>query len=154
MISAYLLRNLELFNGLSDHEIALIAQVSRNEQFSSGQMLFKEGEPAVKIYALIEGEVEILKHDAGNVIIVDRVVPGKIFGWSALTEPAVLTASARTVKPTKLIVTDNNKLKCLFEKNPRMGYVVMSNLTRVISQRLSHFSKKLLEQNKKGGEKE
>lgn len=151
MVSVKQLKDIELFKGLTPDELQSIRQLTAEENYGSRQKVFEEGDPALKLYMLVEGEVEIKKwvDNKSKQVVVDTVTPGKIFGWSSLTEPRTLTASAWSTKPTRFIIFSNGKLRKLFEKNTRIGYVVMLNLAQVISQRLRHTSEHLLKQSLK-----
>lgn len=146
MIPIDLVKNIELFKGLTADELELVRRLANEESYEINQKLFAEGERALNLYIIIDGEVAIKKQIEGKsgFLPVDTVVPGKIFSWSALTEPRTLTASAWTTKPTRLIAFSGDKLLTLFKENTRIGYVVMFNLAHVISQRLRHISDYLL----------
>ncbi len=151
MVSIKILKDIEIFKGLTPDELQSIRQLTAEEIYENRQKVFEEGDSALKLYMLVEGEVEIKKwvDNKSRQVVVDTVTPGKIFGWSALTEPRTLTASAWTTKPTRFIIFSNGKLRKLFEKNTRIGYVVMFNLAHVISQRLRQTSEHLLKQSVK-----
>lgn len=146
MTSIKILQGIEIFNGLAYYELESISRLATEEKYTVQQMIFEEGTPTRKLYVVAEGTVEIKKwiNNKSKQMVVDTVTPGKIFGWSALTKPPILTASAWVTKPTRLIAFSGDKLRDLFEKNTRIGYVVMSNLACVISQRLRHISEHLL----------
>jgi hypothetical protein len=62
---------------------------------------------------------------------------GEIFGWSALVPPHRLTASARCQGKADVITINGKELLELLEKGGRSGYVVMKNLSALISSRLA-----------------
>ena len=68
-------------------------------------MVFKEGGPADKMYAVISGEVEIIAR--GKVI--DTEGESSIFGQMAWAEDLPRTASAIVKSEAKLIAIDRNR---------------------------------------------
>ncbi len=80
------------------------------------------------------GVVEVTVHTAEE---------GDVFGWSAVVEPHTYTASARCIEKTEDICIKGSDLTSLFEQNPRMGYIVMRNLSSAVSSRLTDTRQKL-----------
>ena len=68
---------------------------------------------------------------------VYTVGKGEIFGWSALVPPHRLTASARCQGKADVIMINGKELMEFLEKDRRIGYVVMKNLSALISSRLA-----------------
>ena len=61
---------------------------------------------------------------------------GDTLAWSALVPPFQLTLSARSAAASKLIELFPDDLRGLFDRQPRIGFVFMSNLAKVIGGRL------------------
>ena len=78
-------------------------------------------------------------------ITVDLIEPGEIFGWSALIKPGLFTTTARCSKAARIISLPADKLKAIFDKNPRVGYGFTERLAEIISQRLRNRTDKLIE---------
>jgi len=86
----------------------------------------------MELHLCRSGKVDIvveLSQPSGVVeVTVHTAEEGDVFGWSAVVEPHTYTASARC---------------SLFEQNPRMGYIVMRNLSSAVSSRLTDTRQKL-----------
>lgn len=148
MVSLQDLRRFDIFNGLEDAELEEIAKLCREHVYEPESICFTEGGKAEDLYLLREGEVEIKielrrpwRHTKSTVATIR---PGRIFGWSALVEPGILTASARCTKRAQVITIKGADLIDLFEKKNRIGYVVMRNLSAVIGSRLTRARQRLL----------
>ena len=63
---------------------------------------------------------------------------GEVFGWAALVPPHQRTATARCVEKASVICVDGKTLMGLLDKNDHMGYVVMKNLSGILSTRLTY----------------
>jgi len=115
--------------------IGEIADQAVEEEHRAGDLLFRSGEEAKDLYILEEGSVEIFIGERGGLrFIVDRV--GEVFGWSALIEPHIYTASARCTADTKVIKIGKEAIEEIFNKYPADGLIVMRQLAGVIAQRL------------------
>jgi CRP/FNR family cyclic AMP-dependent transcriptional regulator len=141
MVSTEILRSFGLFSGLSLAELAGVAKLCRERAYESGSVIFTIGGSATDVYLLETGKVDIQIefkiYDYEIMTTVYTVGKGEIFGWSALVPPHRLTASARCEGKADVIMIDGKELMEFLEKDRRIGYVVMKNLSALISSRLA-----------------
>jgi len=141
MVSPEMLKGFSLFGGLSEAELAGIAKLCRERIYESGSGIFTIGGSAADVYLLKTGKVDIQIefkiYDYETVATVYTVGKGEIFGWSALVPPHRLTASARCEGKADVIMINGKELIEFLEKDRRIGYVVMKNLSALISSRLA-----------------
>jgi CRP/FNR family transcriptional regulator, cyclic AMP receptor protein len=141
MVSTEILKSFSLFSGLSQPELAGIAKLCRERAYESGSVIFTIGGSAIDVYLLETGKVDIQIefkiHDYEVMTTVYTVGKGEIFGWSALVPPHRLTASARSEGKADVIMINGKELMEFLEKDRRIGYVVMKNLSALISSRLA-----------------
>ncbi len=129
------INEVELFKGISSHFLNKIASHAEEQVFQAGDVLFEEGDVADYLYILEEGEIDIsIQGQKKASFQVNQ--PGQLFGWSAFVEPNRYTASAKTLKKSKVIRIDGDLLSALFEKYPSDGLTVMKRLASVIGSRL------------------
>ncbi len=110
--------------------ISLFRNATDYESFPAGQIIFQEGQPGEVMYAVSEGEVDILVHDK----VIDTVGPGGIVGEMALidTKPRSATAIAKT--DCKLVPISEKRFTFLVQQTPNFALQVM----RVMADRLRH----------------
>jgi len=141
MIPTKTLQSFSLFSGLSQTELAGIAKLCRERAYESGSVIFTIGGSATDVYLLDTGKVDIQIefkiYEYETVATVYTVGKGEIFGWSALVPPHRLTASARCEGKANVIMINGKELMEFLEKDRRIGYVVMKNLSALISSRLA-----------------
>jgi CRP/FNR family cyclic AMP-dependent transcriptional regulator len=140
-----------VFQGLNNQQLQTIASIAREEAYATGQAIFKEGEPALNFYILEEGKVilemrpaPVREHSPSPLVIIDVIVKGETFGWSALVQPHIFTLSASTADKSKVVTIGGGKLRELMDADPVMGYQVMTGLSQVIASRLGHTRQILL----------
>lgn len=145
MVSIQDLKGFELFNGLEDAALGEIAKLCRERVCEPESIYFTEGNKAEDLYLLRQGKVEIVFRSPRRCskAAVTIIGPGRVFGWSALVEPGILTASARCTKRAQVITIRGADLLDIFEKNSHIGYVVMKNLSAVIGSRLTRTRQRL-----------
>jgi len=141
MISIKILKSFNLFGGLSEAELTEIAKLCQERAYESGSVIFTIGGSATDIYLLKTGKVDIQIefkiYEYEIIATVYTVGNGEIFGWSALVPPHRLTASARCKGKADVITINGKELLNLLEKEKLIGYLVMKNLSGLISSRLA-----------------
>ncbi|MFC1904973.1 Crp/Fnr family transcriptional regulator [Chloroflexota bacterium] len=139
MISSQILKEFKLFDGLDDSELAKIADFCHERNLRAGTICFMQGGDATEVHLCRSGKVDIIiqpYEPAGTEVKVHTIKAGEIFGWSSLMEPRNYTSSAKCAVMGEEVYIKGPDLLNLFEKNLHMGYVVMRNLSAIISSRL------------------
>ena len=142
MVTVQDLKAFNLFAGLDEAELAEIARLCARRTYESGAEIFSPGTPAGDVFMLQGGndavqiEVAICEHAPRTV--VHTLQKGEFFGWAALVPPHQRTATARCVEKASVICLDGTALMDLLDKNDHMGYVVMKNLSGILSTRLTY----------------
>ena len=133
-----LLKQSELFKGVSADELKLLTPLTRSETFNTGSIVFFQDAPAEKAYLLDHGLVALKTSLSDGLEITYEMIThrGDLFGWSALVEPFQLTATAICLEKTKVLELNRKDLNRLFSQVPRLGFKVMQNLCVLIARRL------------------
>jgi CRP-like cAMP-binding protein len=108
--------------------ISLFRNATDCESFSAGQVIFQEGQPGDVMYAVSEGEVDILVRDK----VIDTVGPGGILGEMALIDAKPRSATARARTDCKLVPISEKRFTFLVQQTPHFALQVM----RVMADRL------------------
>lgn len=146
MVNVDQLTQFNIFKGLNEREIEILAGIAREETYDAGKRIFEEKALANNLYLTLDGQVEIkIRGDGDNYVIIDRIEGGDIFGWSAVVEPRTFTAAAWTTEKTNIIILGGEELGDIFEKNTHIGYRVVREIAAVISRRLKAMEKKFVE---------
>ncbi len=115
-------------------------------KLAPGEALFRAGDRATKLYILDQGELTIEIHIPNEgARVLQTVGPGEVFGWSALLEPHIETATARALEPSEVIVVEARPLLHNLESNTRLGVDLYRTLASVIASRLSATRLQLIE---------
>ena len=137
MVGLEALRKSDLFEGLSDDELAAIAKMSREETYEVGAIVFREGEVAKNLYIVREGRVAILIDiGRGKQTVIDTICRNGSFGWSAMVPPYLLTGTAKTMERTRVIIITGRELRELCRMSCGTCYTIMEKLATIISVRL------------------
>lgn len=120
---------------------AIVIQGADEQQFGAGEILFREGQPANRLYLIEEGEVALQTYVPGKGDVAMATIPaGQLLGWSWLVPPYVWHFQAQAVKPTRAVVLNGGHLLVASEQNHFLGYELMQNISRVVLEivRLTH----------------
>ena len=116
--------------------IELFRNVKETESHPAGHMIFREGEPGASMYAVQEGEVDLVIH--GN--IVETVGPGGIFGEMSLLFPDHKRIGSAIVRSDcRLVPVGERQFNFLVQQTPRFALQLM----RVIASRLIRMDARL-----------
>ena len=133
------LKSIIMFGYLKDYMLEKIAGVTSITEYRAGNYIFKEGDYADKIYAIIEGEVMLeLEKNVSTHILLDTMTRGRTIGFSALvdTEERKYTSSAKAHTDTKLYVWKGKDLEALFRQDYEMGFLFVKRIAKIIKTRL------------------
>ncbi len=137
-----LIRNVEIFRGLTDDELNEIVAISQSKQMKAGESLVEEGDIGEEFFLITEGSVEVI---VGATLPTSRTVlhlgEGQLIGEMALIDLGRRSASVRAIAdPTVVQVIHNKDFLDLCERNARVGFVVMRNMAADLSFKLRHLN--------------
>jgi CRP/FNR family cyclic AMP-dependent transcriptional regulator len=112
------LKAVPLFSGLSQPEIATLAEGAVVRTFPKNTIVVTEGERSDSLYVILSGRVKVFVSDEHGKDVVLRVEgPGEYFGELALDE-GPRTASVATLEPCKMAVIANDVVRGLLASHP------------------------------------
>ncbi|MFH1007546.1 MAG: cyclic nucleotide-binding domain-containing protein [Candidatus Latescibacterota bacterium] len=141
------LQEVSIFAGLSEAQLRRMRGVMRKEHFAPGSVVVREGDVGNAMYILEEGTVDISKtlmlrvgrHDIGQREKTMARLSGEhhaFFGEMAMLERDGRSATVRAVTPCWLFVIEREDFERVCEEDPRMGYRIVTHISRAVSGRL------------------
>ena len=139
MINGPLLKEVDIFNGLTDQQLEKVATRCREVEFNQGDIILHESEQSKEMYLIAEGEVEItlveINKESYSLLAVDgevliiRLGAGQIFGEMALVDQGLRSATVRcSTSPTRLFIIQRDDFIALCDEDSRLGFIVMRNI--------------------------
>ena len=138
-----LLRDIPLFANLSRRELTAVEQILYRRQYAAGEIIFRQSEPGVGMYIVLEGTVAILYEPTG--VTLAELRHGEFFGEIALLNETPRSATARALSACTLLGFFQPELLGLLKSDPGLGVKILLPLARIAGQRLIHADAKLLE---------
>jgi len=133
------LKSIILLSHLTDPMLEKLADVTLTAEHSAGDYIFRDGDYARYLYAIIEGKVGLELEKSTNVpVIIDTIGRGRTFGFSALVdmEQKKYTTHARVLADTKLFAWEGTELEMLFYQHYEMGFLFMKRIAKIAKTRL------------------
>jgi len=161
-----LLEGFKFFSGVASDALEIIARKGEVLELEPEEVVFHYKEPAENFYGLIKGEVDLsivftdrvlqtdIEYeesiqaslvDEEKWLVVDTVYPGQVFGWASLVGPGRRTVTAQCTEASRVIAIAAVDLKTMLEEDHSLGYLVMTKLSNIISNRLKIRTDKLIE---------
>lgn len=138
------LAKVTFFEGLTPDALAMIAQVTTEQEHPYGTRLFQYGEPGDKLYIILEGKVRISREVGGMGEEALAVLgPGEIFGEMALLDESPRSADAKAHERCRLLVITKDAFDDLLFLHKDLAYEVLWSCVRMLSSRLRETNDKL-----------
>jgi len=100
---------------------------------ATGSTLFEEGDPADGVAAILEGNVEVLKHGR----ILATLGPGSVLGELSVFVPsASRTATARASSRVRMITWRADDVQGRLARHERLATAIVADLAFVLADRL------------------
>jgi CRP-like cAMP-binding protein len=128
---------LSLFDGIPQRDLARFARISSIVELQEQEQIFGQGEPATRLFILLEGEVAIrYKPGDGDPLTVTVLGRGDVFGWSSALGRSRYTSSAYSNRQGRALSIPGAKFHALCEDHPKTGVLIIERLADVIAGRL------------------
>ena len=135
------LRRAEIFAGLIDEELLMVADLCKAVRVPAGKAVFNEGDEGDELYIIHEGSVRVMintRSPDGTFApsTINMLYKGQCFGEMILLNSAVRSATVVAADAATLIVIREPDFRQLCDSNPRIGYVVIRNLAQDLAYKL------------------
>ena len=139
MISADWLKKTELFESLEDPQLNILLSHAFVQTFPEGKTIFRQGEKAIRLYVLIEGEVDLTVKAQEQIDFMTSKIEkeGAVFGTASLMEPFRYNVTAKCLKPSQVLTLVADQIKKKMEEDPKMEMEIMKKLASIYFNRLN-----------------
>lgn len=129
-----------IFNHLDAADLQEMAKATQSESYRRGEIIYRPGEPADKLYIVHRGRIKIYRlSEAGKEQLIRILEPGDFTGELALFSRTVHDDYAEAMEDTELCTMRRNDLQEYLLKYPAISLHILSEF----SNRLSHTEKLL-----------
>ena len=101
--------------------------------FEAGAIIVRQGEPGETMFAVVEGEVEVVL--GGRIL--ETFGPGEFFGEMSLIDKTPRSADVRAKTRCRLAEVDQRRFTFMVQQTPYFAIEVMRSLTTRLRHRLA-----------------
>jgi CRP-like cAMP-binding protein len=130
------LKQVPLFQGLSERELKSIARDAREEPYSAGQNIVVEGSRSSSFFLITEGRAEIIQ--GGKAI--RKLGPGAYFGEMALFDASPRSATVKAETQVKTLVLSPQSFAAVLADN----WTVTRKILAELSARVRKFDREAI----------
>lgn len=131
------LKKIHLFHGLTEEELAAIAELLKEVPVPKGDVVFPQGKKAENFYLIYGGSVDIIRKEGSKRFRLARLVREDYFGEMALLQKRPRSATVTALADTLLLVLSRADFDKLFKQNPQLKLnLSVAIRSRQLAQRL------------------
>ncbi len=127
-----------MFRGLGAGELDSVAELCELRAYRASEIMFTESSKGEEMFIVAKGRVSIELKAKGksDQVTVHRVTEGQVLGELAIVDGGRRSATAECETDCEVIALGRGTLMALFERAPRIGYVVAMNIATMLAARL------------------
>ncbi len=137
------LARVDMFNGLSDEELASVAALCTEAAYKAGQTILSVKGVSDKVYLIRKGTVQIIANleseeeeaEPEESVLV-TLGEGQSFGEMGLVDRGARSATVRAASDAEVYVMNCDKLLALCKRDTQVGFLVMRNIAADLSFKL------------------
>lgn len=147
LIKLEALGNVNIFHGLSRHELMEVEKATYTREYKPGEYIFRKGNPGNGMYIILQGKVMIIDEtgigDEQNILA--SLESGNFLGELSLLDEAPRSASAYCSEVTEAISFFRGDLLDILNRKPLLGSKIILNVARVLGERLRATNQRVID---------
>lgn len=146
--SVHFIKGIKLFSHINDEESFYLKNIGKEESYTEGKTIFKEGADGDAFYAVISGKVRITKKSAiddKNQEVLALIREGEFFGEMALFDEGTRTANASAHTDTVLFVITADAFNTMIKNNYKLAIKLLLGFIRTLSKRLKSMNQEMVD---------
>ncbi|MFT7598875.1 MAG: CRP/FNR family cyclic AMP-dependent transcriptional regulator [Acidimicrobiales bacterium] len=136
VVEVKILKSVELFSGLDDETLHVLADASEIRKLQRGDILFAEDDEPFELFVATGGRIAMVNRSVdGRESVVALMEDGDLFGEMPLFDNRRRSTDARALEPSEVVTIPYSLLRKIYTDDPsQLWHVValLSNRIRVI----------------------
>lgn len=128
------LRESDVFEGLTDDELRVIAAIGSRRTVKRGEQLARGGSRGEELFVILRGDLRLLAHDASEKE-VRTAHPGETVPLAAIIDPPVLVTTVEAVSDGEVYAIPRIRLLDLFDEQPMIALQVYKVAAKAFEHR-------------------
>jgi CRP/FNR family transcriptional regulator len=124
------LAELPLLSQLTADQRSAVISAGHEKSLERGEILFHEGEPAEALYAVLKGQLKLVRYSPkGRELLIHLVKPGQSFAEAALFAAGTYPATAEAMQACRLWCLPRAALLELLRATPELGLAMLGSIS-------------------------
>lgn len=141
---AEILKNINIFEGLTPLERTKIAKYFRQQDYEAKAKIVNEGDPGDGMFVIKSGAVKVVKQlTKKEEKVLANLVDGDVFGEMALLDRSPRSASVYAISKVTMLELYRVSLLEMLDKESKIGVKVMYNLAKILAERIRESGDKI-----------
>ena len=112
-----------------------LTQLSRRRSYHKGEAIYRQDDPVLGLYAVLEGQVRIeIESPAGRNMIINWIGPNAVFGLLSFVGGSPQLETATAIEDSEILIFRRDGLLAYMADHPES----MLGLTRILAERWQH----------------
>jgi len=134
------LKRYSMFGGITPETFEALRPFIHLQDFNTGDHVMEEGAVNDRVFFIVSGSVEVLKHlegrDPGDCRRITVMGTGETFGEMELIDVQPCAATVRAIEPTRTLTLSNHDLYRVSKSDLKTYTLLILNLARELSRRI------------------
>ena len=140
------LRKEQFFADLTESELAVIAQITRQKKFDPDETIFKESEEGQSIYVIVSGEVKAtVSRPNGERFTLTMLKDGDIFGQMSFIDGRPRSATITAISEVDTMVIEKSDFETIINDHPRLIHKIMCKIVLNVHSILREMNSRYME---------
>jgi CRP/FNR family transcriptional regulator/CRP/FNR family cyclic AMP-dependent transcriptional regulator len=129
-------KSVDMFSVLAEPELRRLADALSERNYPTGSAIVHAEDPAGGHFFIVaEGEVAVVLETAeGKETVLAALQPGDFFGEMSLLDESPRAASARAVRPTRLMLLRREDFRRHLKESPQLSFALLVEMNRRLRQ--------------------
>ena len=134
------IRNNYLAYGLTDDQLLRVASLASERTLAADEVLCRQGDVGGEMYIVLEGHLSVQTAEGEHLADVG---PNSVVGEMGLVETRPRSATVVAKEGARVAAIRSSDLREEMVTDGHLGFLMLCNITRVLSDRLRHTDAKL-----------
>ncbi len=126
-----------LFHGMNAYQIRKTILLSELREYRDGEHLIEQGTMGRSMYLVVEGQLEVVRHDGAVMVRRALLGPGEVFGEIGFVHEAYRTADVRALGAVSVLRFDHDRLQKDLALFPHIMAKLNFNISGILGKRLA-----------------
>lgn len=131
-VDAHILKPLDFFVDFKQHELEKFAAVLKSRPVDAGEVLIKQGTPALTFFIILSGSYEVF-FKKGHSNVLEQT--GEVMGWSTVVHPFHYIGTVTARKDGEVLEISSRGFFELIQGDNALGEKIMQKINKIASER-------------------